>query len=176
MRRQAFRGARDAPVGHLVRMPRCRALLALLLLSVTVSTPAALAATRTGSSRNDVLRGTSSADKLYGRAGNDKLYGRGGNDRLYGGTGDDLLAADAGSDRLYSGPGADTLLGGSGSDRIYAADKRDQTDVILAGSGNDVVYARDGSPDRISCGPGFDRVEADQGDAVADDCEQVRRG
>jgi hypothetical protein len=38
------------------------------------------------------------------------------------------------------------------------------------------VNALDGSPDRISCGPGRDSVRADRGDQVSRDCEAVRRG
>jgi hypothetical protein len=38
------------------------------------------------------------------------------------------------------------------------------------------VFARDGEVDRISCGPGRDRVIADPQDIVASDCEVVRRG
>jgi hypothetical protein len=34
---------------------------------------------------------------------------------------------------------------------------------------------RDGEPDRVTCGPGFDRVLADQVDVTAADCERVRR-
>lgn len=37
--------------------------------------------------------------------------------------------------------------------------------MIAAGVGNDVVVARDGTPDRVTCGPGVDI--ADAGDAVA---------
>jgi hypothetical protein len=42
--------------------------------------------------------------------------------------------------------------------------------------GNDTVAVRDGPPDRVSCGPGRDRVRADRGDAVGRDCERVSRG
>ena len=48
--------------------------------------------------------------------------------------------------------------------------------MILGGAGNDIIGARDGAVDRISCGPGRDRVLADPQDVVARDCERVARG
>jgi hypothetical protein len=38
-----------------------------------------------------------------------------------------------------------------------------------------VIFARDGNLDRISCGPGRDRVVADHKDRVNRNCERVRR-
>jgi hypothetical protein len=34
---------------------------------------------------------------------------------------------------------------------------------------------RDGEPDTVTCGDGFDVVRADHEDSVAADCERVRR-
>ena len=63
-----------------------------------------------------------------------------------------------------SAAAAATLNGGPGPDH-------------LAGSpGADTINALDGSPDRVSCGPGRDIVRADPGDQVGRDCERVRRG
>jgi hypothetical protein len=48
-------------------------------------------------------------------------------------------------------------------------------DAISAGDGEDAVRDVDGLADRIACGPGTDRVEADTADVVAADCETVTR-
>ena len=49
-------------------------------------------------------------------------------------------------------------------------------DRLDGGPGDDLILARDGFPrDRVSCGPGRDRVVADRGDLVATDCETVAR-
>ena len=49
-------------------------------------------------------------------------------------------------------------------------------DTVNGGRGHDRIYVRDGEPDRVTCGPGNDRVMADYRDDVAKDCERVRRG
>jgi hypothetical protein len=59
---------------------------------------------------------------------------------LDGGAQEDLLQGGAGADTLTGGPGVDLLRGRAGDDHIFA---------------------RDGEKDSISCGPGFDTVEAD---------------
>jgi hypothetical protein len=46
---------------------------------------------------------------------------------------------------------------------------------LSAGAGNDSVWSRDGFPDTIACGPGYDSVKADPQDTVAADCELVER-
>ena len=101
--------------------------------------------TRNGTARADILTGTARNDILRGRAGNDRLGGRQGNDRLEGGTGADRLNGGAGKDRLLGGPGKDT------------------------------IESRDGARDVVDCGAGRDLVIADRLDAVARNCETVRR-
>jgi uncharacterized repeat protein (TIGR01451 family) len=100
---------------------------------------------RTGTARADLLRGGAGKDTLFGRGGADRLFGFGGADRLFGGAGDD------------------TLTGGTGRD------------VLDGGAGRDTVVARDGEKDTVRCGAGRDTVTADRVDAVAKDCETVRR-
>jgi CSLREA domain-containing protein len=101
------------------------------------------------------LIGTSAANVLRGGAGPDVIEGRGGNDTLYGGRGNDRLVGGSGSDRLVGGRGRDVLLGGTGNDRIEA---------------------RDGVRDVVRCGLGKrDVAVVDRRDAVARDCETVRR-
>jgi Ca2+-binding RTX toxin-like protein len=97
---------------------------------------------------------TQHADRLIGTRGRDLLSGLGGADTILGLAGNDLLDGGAGNDTLVGGPGRDTLLGRSG---------------------NDVLSVRDGQRDRVSCGPGRDRVLADRSDVVARDCEHVVR-
>jgi hypothetical protein len=101
--------------------------------------------TRTGTARADLLRGGAGPDTLRGLGGADRLFGLGGADSLFGGPGDDVLTGGAGRDVLDGGEGRDTLA------------------------------ARDGAKDTVRCGAGLDTVTADRVDAVAKDCETVRR-
>jgi Tol biopolymer transport system component len=66
----------------------------------------------------------------------------------------------------------DRICGRRGADRIYPGKGKD---IVAAGAGDDVIFARDPNVDRISCGPGWDRVIADPKDRVARDCERVNR-
>ncbi len=117
----------------------------------------------TGTARKDRLRGTSRDDLAYGYHGADAVRTLAGADMALGGAGPDVLAGGRGPDRLAGGAGSDRIIGGSGSD------------VIVGGSGDDVVRAADGTRDRIRCGPGVDRIEADALDRVKKDCERVIR-
>jgi Ca2+-binding RTX toxin-like protein len=91
-----------------------------------VPAPQPCAKKKTGTRRNDVLRGTAAGDFLRGLAGNDKLNGLAGDDCLDGGAGDDVLTG---------GGGKDKLTGGAGSDVINAADH--EKDVVDCGKGRD---------------------------------------
>ena len=115
---------------------------------------AALAITIAAPTVAETPRATQHADRLVGTAGADTLYGLGGADTILGLAGNDLLDGGAGNDTLIGGPGRDTLFGRSG---------------------NDVLSVRDGRRDRVSCGPGRDRVIADRLDIVGRDCEHVVR-
>ncbi len=124
----------------------------------------AVAAGRTaGGAGDDRLLGTARADVLRGFAGDDLLVGRRGRDRLFGGPGADRLRGGGGRDVLLGGPGRDRLDGGPGAD------------LLAGGQGADVIVARDGTRDRIFCGPGRDRVVADRRDRIAPGCERVTR-
>jgi len=125
---------------------------------------------------NDSLYGGNGNDTLLGRSGNDRLEGGAGNDSLNSGIGNDTVLAGDGADNVIGDEGFDTIDGGAGNDTINAATPGDAGDVIVAGNDNDRINALDGSPDRISCGPGRDAVRADRGDQVSRDCERVRRG
>ncbi len=136
-----------------------------------VLTGTAFGDTLYGLDGSDLLRGGDGADCLWGGEGNDVIDADGGDDQLWGGNGRDHLIGGEGNDRLYGGLKADALSGGAGDDQLYPGSGRDR---VRAGAGNDFVSARDGSRDAIDCGPGVDRVVADQRDVVRG-CEQVSR-
>jgi Ca2+-binding RTX toxin-like protein len=116
-----------------------------------------------GDGGNDVVDGGPGADRVAGSRGNDVVRGRSGNDRMSGGLGRDRLIGGPGFDRLYGRGGNDRLRGGAGRN------------FFSGGGGNDVIMAANGKIDRrIRCGAGRDRVVADQGDRISDDCERVR--
>ena len=99
-----------------------------------------------------VLRGTDRDDRLEGTRRADDISGRKGDDRLFGKHGRDFLVGGSGKDRVDGGSAFDELRGGAG---------------------NDVIDARDGSPDLIDCGPGFDRAIVGVIEDGVFDCEQV---
>jgi Tol biopolymer transport system component len=122
-------------------------------------------------------------DRIGGDASADQLVGGAGDDTISGGAGDDVLGAlsplpsseairgDPGNDRLSGGPGNDFLAGGPGNDRL---DPGPGSDTVSGGAGADTVLARDGSRDRIDCGPGRDVAYVDRRDVVRR-CERVVR-
>jgi hypothetical protein len=119
-----------------------------------------------------VVRGTPFRDFLYGSAGPDRLLGEGRADVLDGGSGNDVLDGDGGWDTLLGRAGNDVLIGRGDPDTIVGGPGRDR---IFAGEGRDVVQVRDGWRDTIDCGGGQDTVTADRVDAVARNCEHIRR-
>ena len=80
----------------------------------------ATSTTKSGTWRNDLLRGSDDNDLLKGKRGDDRLSGGAGDDILHGGKGDDILRGDAGDDRLHGGQGNDTFVfrAGDGKDKI----------------------------------------------------------
>ena len=92
-----------------------------------------------------------------------------------------VVSAGDGADRVQAGAPADTLLGGPGNDQLGGGDGGDVldggvgVDVLDGGTGDDELRARDGQADTLRCGPGTDRVDADQLDDAAADCETVTR-
>lgn len=93
-----------------------------------------------GTKGDDSFQGTPASDRFVGRRGRDQIRGRGGDDCLEGGRG---------RDRISGGGGKDRLRGGKGADRLKT---------------------RDGTADRVRCGPGRDRARVDQLD-VTSGCE-----
>jgi RTX calcium-binding nonapeptide repeat (4 copies) len=84
-----------------------------------------------------------------------------------------------GNDRIAGGFGNDSLHGGADDDVISGGLGRD---LISGGAGDDILRSRDGFPDRIACGEGFDTVVADpEGIDTIEPldlllCDQVQRG
>ncbi|WP_109508339.1 hypothetical protein [Nocardioides speluncae] len=94
----------------------------------------------------------------------DRMIGGAGRDDFDGGRGGDTLRGNGGADTLADGPSyywstdqdRDTLDGGAGHDTVYAGGGRDS---LVGGDGSDALYDFGRSADRISAGPGSDRVE-----------------
>jgi hypothetical protein len=91
---------------------------------------------------------------------------------VLGGTGADTLTTASGPDILDGGDGNDTLSSAAGDDQLVGGLGSDH---LLAGDGQDQLDLRDGQVDTAVCGAGNDRVQADQLDDVAADCESVTR-
>jgi Ca2+-binding RTX toxin-like protein len=108
----------------------------------------------------------------FGGPGNDRLSalpngfaildGQGGADVLTGADRSDNLIGEDGDDRVDGAGGGDFIVGGPGRD------------LLRAGPGRDRISARDSRRDRVFCGAGRDRVEADRLDRLRG-CERVRR-
>lgn len=116
-----------------------------------------------GSSHRDRIRGSVRDDIITGGRGADLIQAGAGVDSVDGGEGADLISGGAGADVLEGGPEADVLRGGPGIDFLFGD------------GGPDRLLTRDGRRDRIYCGQGRDRVEADKKDLVHSDCERVDR-
>ena len=74
--------------------------------------------------------------------------------------------------QILGGVGSDGITGGSATDQIDPGVGEDQVD---SGAGDDDIRLRDGSPDKVICGPGDDRVEVEPADTVDPSCETVDR-
>ena len=149
----------------------------------------ASAETIDGGSAGDTIAGAEGDNTLSGGAGNDTLRGGGGTDTLRGGNGDDSLDGGAGPDLMQGGHGIDTATYAQRANPVSISldsaandgapgegDNVDQgTENVEGGSGNDTILTTHDATGRVTCGPGTDTVRADTFDAVAADCETVRR-
>lgn len=152
-----------------------------------------------GTNGNDYMDSGRGNDNLEGRRGNDRMIGGFGSDYVNGGYGKDRLDGGAGGDRVYGGAGNDPVVDGgtgsdplvtggsgndyvtgyTGNDKVYGYTGNDRVrggpgeDRIYGGDGNDLILAKDSQRDVINCGAGYDRVRADQADAVSSNCERV---
>ncbi|MDA0183945.1 hypothetical protein OJ997_26800 [Solirubrobacter phytolaccae] len=92
-----------------------------------------------------------------------------------------IVLGGAGADVITTGDLVDSVDGGDGNDRLATGGGNDVvtaglgTDDVDAGPGDDSVVVRDGLADSVRCGDGSDRVDADELDVVAGDCETVTR-
>ena len=91
---------------------------------------------------------------------------------VLGGPGSDALRAGTPADRVEGGDGNDDLAAGGGNDVV---DGGLGYDIVRGDAGDDELRVADGVLDRVECGPGRDRVDADTLDDVAIDCEDVAR-
>jgi hypothetical protein len=148
-----------------------------------------------GCPKGGLLTGTEGADEppdqagLDGKDGDDKIRGLGGTDEIYGASGSDVVYGGPGNDFLFSwgvyGGGnernKDVIYGGDDSDDLYAGNGED---VLYGGDGNDYLFAldigmgetapKDGGQDKLYCGGGWDKYEADPTDHVSSSCEEGR--
>ena len=109
------------------------------------------------------ILGGDGADQITLGNPDDVVLGGPGNDVIDSGGGNDLVKDEDGDDTVVTGPGNDTIQAGRGAETIDAGD------------GDDDVRVRDGIKDTVVCGAGADKVDADQLDDVAPDCENVQR-
>lgn len=144
-----------------------------------------------GGGGRDLIRGGRGGRELFGGPGGDlivfeavdgSVQGDGGNDVLLLGhvpPSDNLAAADGGSgnDVLVVGrdegppdpppfPGSRAwwLAGGDGNDVLFGGSG---PDVFVGGAGADLLFARDGRPEEVGCGEGFDVAFVDRDDTVS---------
>jgi Ca2+-binding RTX toxin-like protein len=137
----------------------------------------------TGTDKSDNLDGKEGDDEIRGHGERDFLFGGPANDVLYGGPGDDWwFFGGASNDVIHGGPGDDSLLtGGDGDDVIYGGDGHEGemygdsgADVLHGGDGGDFLSTTgDRQPDKLYCGEGKDKYEADKNDFVSSSCEEV---
>lgn len=84
---------------------------------------------------------------------------------VLGGDGNDVVTGGLANDTLNGGPGIDTINGGGGDDRIVGGTGRD---VLFGGGGDDWIESRDGEPDTVNGGAGYDSVLWDSLDSLAE--------
>jgi hypothetical protein len=132
-----------------------------------------------GCPKGGPLSGTGGKDKLDGKGGDDEIRGLGDSDNVLAGPGNDVIYGGPGVDWIDGGPSVDwTREGDDGDDVIYGGDSWDELtggegkDALYGGDGNDNLEAEDGQPDKLYCGKGKDRYDADKKDYVDSSCEK----
>ena len=140
----------------------------LILLVVSGTLMAALAASAAFAQPTNKITGTPQSEVVYGDYADDIIEGLGG---------DDLLVGEAGLDGLIGGPGNDFLVTGYGYWQVPPPYAPASTDYVEGGEGDDLIDSADlaGASDIVFCGPGSDLVYAGVEDRVATDCEFVYR-
>lgn len=158
-----------------------------------------LSQTLKGTPRRDLLRGGGGTDYIIGRRDPDCLFGERGGDSLSGRDGDDRMSGGPGADQFWGAAGAHWIVGAGGQDQANGGAGRDAIrlgpgyrdfasggpgndrlqggagrDRLIGGRGNDQILDVAG-PNRIGCGPGFDRAVTNEQSEVASSCEMVVR-
>jgi Ca2+-binding RTX toxin-like protein len=128
-----------------------------------------------GGAGNDVLVGGPDFDLLSGGQDDDEIRDSSGSngsvrDYLTGNGGDDELVGSPDGDVLSGGDGRNVLKGRAGNDDLFATGKT----TYDAGPGDDLVVSRNGRRDRVNCGPGRDKVNADKADLLRNCEKRVR--
>jgi Ca2+-binding RTX toxin-like protein len=121
---------------------------------------------------SDVVVGGPDLDFLTGGQGNDQIRDSSGSngssrDYLIGAGGDDALTGSPDGDVLSGGAGKNVLKGRYGNDDLFAEGKS----TYDAGPGDDFVLSRNHKRERVDCGRGRDKVNADSGDLLRN-CEK----
>ena len=80
------------------------------------------------------------------------------------------VSTGSGNDTVTMNDAFNVVATEAGDDTI---DPRGGSDVVTAGDRDDTITTRDGWPDDVDCGPGTDKLTADQLDRVRANCEQV---
>lgn len=162
--------AREIGIAPTQRVPRCTAsVIAMVVFSGLLALSPAEALAQPNNPP-EVLTGTPGADRIVGGIGTGLILGLGGNDTLGGGPGDDVLVGGLGKDLLRGGPGRDEVIGDAGNDDISGGTG---SDLLVGGQGDDAINSLDRESDTVICGPGTDRVVADDLDEVSPSCERV---
>ena len=116
----------------------------------------------------------SSIEKVRGGAGDDTPIGSDAPELLQGADGADAIAGLGGADLLIGygvfslSPGADAIDGGAGDALIDVSNRAFQP------FGPAIVATARGPADRLSCGDGYDRVDACSSQLVPANCEGAR--
>lgn len=128
----------------------------------------------TGGDGDDVLTyDGGNHTNLCGEEGDDVLNGSDGHDHVLGGVGDDVLNGNGLDDVMVGGASVPAACG-EFADPVQEGS--DGIDAFFGGDGPEVIFAQDGRREPVSCGAGVENlILVDDQDAVADDCENVRR-
>jgi Ca2+-binding RTX toxin-like protein len=118
-----------------------------------------------------LVRGTPGADVVVGDRGANQIDGAGGEDTICAGAGADLVKGSGGNHLLRGQSGQDRVQGGTGNDDLSDGTGQDQ---VAGGTGNVRIDTTSGNQDKVDCGRGRDRVNADRRDQL-ERCERVSR-
>jgi len=120
-------------------------------------------------------QGYTGADVMFGGDGTDWLDGARSADELHGGDNPPLSAL-VQTERMYAGSGGDKVYGEDGPDYMEG---QEGSDLLSGGAGDDSIDAANSesvnTPDTVRCGSGFDTVQANNNDIVANGCEDISR-